>query len=58
VVTGKIETEFVKQAASFLGPEKSFLLPWSSPGTKDDALLAANVAAAEEARHRLFGVRQ
>ena len=56
--TGKVNTEYVKQAATFLGPEKSFLLPWTAPGTKDDALLAANAAAAEEARQRLFGMRR
>lgn len=29
--TQKTNTEFVKQAASFLGPEKSFLNPWTAP---------------------------
>lgn len=30
-ITGKTGTEFVKQAASFLGPDKPFLDPWSTP---------------------------
>ena len=29
--TGKTGTEYVKQAASFLGPEKPFLEPWTIP---------------------------
>lgn len=29
--TGKIGTEYVKQAASFLGPDKPFLQPWDPP---------------------------
>lgn len=29
--TGKTGTEFVKQAASFLGPDKPFLEPWTVP---------------------------
>lgn len=30
-ITGKAGTEFVKQAASFLGPDKPFLDPWKPP---------------------------
>jgi len=29
--TGKVGTEFVKQASTFLGPDKHFLLPWKPP---------------------------
>jgi hypothetical protein len=29
--TGKVGTEYVKQAATFLGPGKPFLLPWHPP---------------------------
>lgn len=31
--TGKTGTEFVKQAASFLGPDKAFLLSWEIPAS-------------------------
>lgn len=31
--TGKTGTEFVKQAATFLGPDKAFLLPWEIPAS-------------------------
>lgn len=33
--TEKLGTEFVKQAATFLGPDKPFLLPWNSPKQSD-----------------------
>lgn len=29
--TGKLDTEFVKQASTFLGPDKPFLQPWTAP---------------------------
>jgi hypothetical protein len=29
--TGKVGTEYVKQASTFLGPDKPFLLPWKPP---------------------------
>lgn len=32
--TGKINTETVKQAATFFGPDESFLLPWDIPAAK------------------------
>jgi hypothetical protein len=32
--TGKLGTEHVKQAVSFLGPDKAFAIPWSLPKTK------------------------
>lgn len=38
--TEKLGTEYVKQAASFLGPDKPFLLPWAlpkQPGEKEAA---------------------
>ena len=31
IATGKIGTEFVQQAATFLGPSKPFLQPWDPP---------------------------
>jgi hypothetical protein len=30
---GKVGTEYVKQAATFLGPDKPFLLPWEIPAS-------------------------
>jgi uncharacterized protein YdaU (DUF1376 family) len=38
-------TKYVKQAATFLGPDKPFLLPWVLPLTKAQARQDANVAA-------------
>jgi hypothetical protein len=35
--TGKNATEYVKQAASFLGPSKPFLLPWNPPAKAENA---------------------
>jgi hypothetical protein len=46
--TGKAGTEFVMQAATFLGPERHFLTPWAPPPTKAEQRLAANVAAGED----------
>lgn len=43
--TGKRATEFVKQAATFLGPDKPFLLPWKpppKPETDTERLLRLN----------------
>lgn len=51
-ITGKVGTEYVKQAATFLGPDKSFLQPWSPPATKADNRLAGNLSAAEEFMRR------
>lgn len=31
-VTGKLNTEFVKQASTFLGPDEHYLTDWSPPG--------------------------
>lgn len=50
--TGKVGTEYVKQAATFLGPDKSFLDPWTPPATKADNRLAANLAAADQFMRR------
>jgi hypothetical protein len=50
--TGKANTEFVKQAASFLGPDKAFLLPWNLPNSRADTRLAGNLSAAEEFMRR------
>jgi hypothetical protein len=46
--TGKLGTEYVKQAASFLGPDKSFALPWSLPKTKAETQQDANVLAVQQ----------
>lgn len=35
--TGKTGTEFVKQACTFLGPDKPFLLPWHAPPKPENA---------------------
>lgn len=51
-VTGKTGTEFVKQAATFLGPDKPFLQPWASPASKSEARLSNNLSAAEEFMRR------
>lgn len=45
--TGKRGTEYVKQAATFLGPDKPFLLPWTLPAkpeTDTERLLRLNSA--------------
>lgn len=46
--TGKDGTEFVMQAATFCGPEKHFLEPWSIPKTKSERRQDRNVDAAME----------
>ena len=43
------------QAATFCGPEKPFLKPWTLPATKADTRMASNFDAAAEAERRLFG---
>ena len=50
--TGKTGTEYVKQASTFLGPGKPFLLPWDPPTNKADTRLAGNLAAADEFMRR------
>ena len=49
---GKQRTEFVKQAATFLGPSKPFLEPWTVPLTKGDQRLQTNLSAAEDFMRR------
>jgi hypothetical protein len=56
-LTGKQGTEFVKQAATFLGPDKPFLEPWNPPATKADVRLAGNLSAAEDFMRRTEGVQ-
>jgi hypothetical protein len=46
--TEKLGTEFVKQAATFLGPDKPFLLPWTPPPGKNQLRQDANIAASHE----------
>jgi hypothetical protein len=46
--SGKVGTEFVKQACTFLGPDKHFLESWKPPATKADVRLAGNLAVAAD----------
>jgi|GEM_PF-4401779 len=46
--TQSVGTQYVKQLASFCGPEKFFLQPWNLPRTKAEAQQDANIAAARE----------
>lgn len=50
--TGKENTEFVMQAATFCGPDKRFLESWALPATKADNRLASNLSAADEFMQR------
>lgn len=50
--TGKIDTETVRQAATFVGKGKGFLEPWTLPATKADTRLAGNLSAAAEFMRR------
>lgn len=43
--TQKTGTEFVKQAATFLGPDKPFLQPWGLPASKAQVKQDRNLAA-------------
>lgn len=54
-ITGKIGTETVKQAATFVGPGKPFLEAFTPPLTKADTRMMANGDAFAEAEQRLFG---
>jgi hypothetical protein len=47
-VTQSVGTQFVKLAASFCGPDKHFLDPWTPPRTKAEAQQDANIDAAHE----------
>ena len=40
--TGKTGTEYVMQAATFLGPEQHYLEPWASPPSKSETLELKN----------------
>jgi hypothetical protein len=42
--TGKTNTEYVKQACTFLGPDKPFLLPWKLPATKAEVRQDKNIS--------------
>lgn len=53
--TGKLNTETVMQAATFCGPDKPFLKPWTLPATRADVRMVSNIDAAAEAKRRLFG---
>lgn len=44
--TDKTNTEYVMQAATFCGPDKRFLEPWTPPPTKAEVRQDKNVAAA------------
>ena len=46
--TGKTKTEFVMQAATFLGKNKCFLEPWALPRTEAEVRLESNLDAAAE----------
>jgi hypothetical protein len=46
--TGKTGTEFVKQAATFFGPDKHFLNDWVAPPTKGEVRQNKNINAALE----------
>lgn len=46
--SGSEGTEYVKQAATFLGRDKPFLEPWEPPPTKADARYSQNVSVARE----------
>jgi hypothetical protein len=46
--SGKTGTEFVKQACTFLGPDKHFLAPWDPAPTKAEQRLNANIDGARE----------
>lgn len=50
--TGKLNTETVKQAATFVGPGLPFMEPWALPATKADTRLAGNLSAADEFMRR------
>lgn len=45
---GKTGTEYVKQACTFLGPDKPFLLPWTIPPNKAEVRQNRNISASEQ----------
>src|SRR4029077_3311755 len=46
--TGKLNTEFVKMAATFLGPSKFFMELWERPQTRDESRRGKTVTAMQE----------
>lgn len=46
--TDKLGTQYVKQAATFVGPERHFLEPWTPPPTKAQRQQDRNIDAAQE----------
>lgn len=48
LATGDAGTQFVKSAATFLGPDKGFLEPWTPPATKSQAQQDKNISAAQQ----------
>jgi hypothetical protein len=53
--TGIVGQQFVKQAVTFLGPEKHFLQDWAIPPSKADVRLGQNLSAADEFMRRTDG---
>lgn len=45
---GKTGTEYVKQACTFLGPDKPFLEPWTPPPNKAEVRQNRNISASEQ----------
>ncbi len=41
--TGKVGTEYVKQASTFFGPDKHFLSDWSAPSNKAEVVRDQNI---------------
>jgi hypothetical protein len=50
--TGKIKTEFVQMASTFLGKNRSFLEPWIPPNGEADTRMESNQDAASEFMRR------
>jgi hypothetical protein len=46
--TGKLNTEFVLQAATFFGPDHRFLSTWDLPSNKAETLRDANIEASRD----------
>jgi hypothetical protein len=49
--TGSEGTEFVKQAATFLGPDLYFQQPWDPPRTKAENQVEGNISKSQEWLH-------
>lgn len=54
--TGKVGTEYVKQAASFFGPDKHFLESWEAPKQKPQVAGAQQPGARPETPARFAGI--